>query len=459
MSGSSARGGAVSRWLGSLRGRITVVTVAVAILAVLVTGFVSVRIVQQSTLDAARTQLRTQTQIVSRLPASLTLQQLENRVHLALSDTKVGLVSADGVASGPAAAYLTRGNIRALLSGARVSLTHKAAGGSMLVEARRRASGGAVVLAVPLTSVTSSISQTGSRIYLALAIGIIVALLAGALLARWVAKPLVETAKTARRMAAGERGLRVAPHTPSEVADVADALAVLDAALATSESRQREFLLSISHELRTPLTAVRGYAEALQDGMIPASDISSVGQTLVGETERLDRFVADLLELARLEADDFSITRAPVNVAELLNQVRSAWQARSDILGVPVTVRTNGPPPTVVTDARRLRQIIDGLVENALRIAPTGTSVELITSAAPGNTVVQVRDSGPGLSAEDQAVAFERGNLRDRYRDIRPVGTGLGLSIASRLTARLGGTIGVSSSTAGTVFTVTLPSH
>ena len=457
MGDHSAHGGALRRWLGTLRARITLVTVAVAILAVLVTGLVSVTIVQQSTLNTARAQLRTQTQLVSRMPATLTLKQLENRVHLALGDTEVGIVSNTGATSGPAAAYLTRANVRALLNGTKLSLTHKAAGGSMLVEAQRTTSGGAVVLAVPLTAVTTSVAQTEGQIFLALAIGILVALLAGALLARWLARPLVETAKTARRMAAGERGLRVAPHTPSEVADVAEALAVLDSALATSESRQREFLLSISHELRTPLTAVRGYAEALQDGLIAASDITSVGRTLVGETERLDRFVADLLELARLEADDFSITSAPVDVIELLNQVKSAWQARSDILGVAVAVRTNGPLPSIATDARRLRQIIDGLVENALRVTPEASAVELIAHTMPERMVLQVKDAGPGLSKEDQAVAFERGKLRDRYRDIRPVGTGLGLSIASRLTGRLGGTIGVSSTPDGTVFTVMLP--
>jgi len=453
----SSSHGAPSRWLHSLRGRITLVTVAVSILAVLVTGFVSVRIVQQSTLDAARAQLRAQTQLVSRLPADLTLQQLENRVHLALNDTEVGIISSDGATSGPAAAYLTPRNIRILLGGTRLSLTHRAADGSMLVEAKRTAAGGAVVLAVPLTSVTASVAQTESQIYIALAIGIVVALLAGALLARWLARPLVETAKTARRMAAGERGLRVASHRPSEVADVADALAVLDSALATSESRQREFLLSISHELRTPLTAVRGYAEALQDGLIADSDITSVGHTLVGETERLDRFVADLLELARLEADDFSITSAPVDVIELLHEVKNAWQARSDLLGVAVAVRTNAPLPPVTSDSRRLRQIIDGLVENALRVAPEASTVDLIALTQPGVMVVQVKDAGPGLSADDRAVAFERGSLRERYRDIRPVGTGLGLSIASRLTGRLGGSIAVSSAADGTVFTVTLP--
>ncbi len=122
-------------------------------------------------------------------------------------------------------------------------------------------------------------------------------------------------------------------------------------------------------------------------------------------------------------------------------------------------MRADGHIPELVTDARRVRQIIDGLVENALRVAPESSTVVLRATAEAGHTVLEVQDAGPGLSADDQAVAFDRGSLRDRYRDIRPVGTGLGLSIASRLTARLGGTIRVASATdAGTTFTVTLPS-
>jgi two-component system sensor histidine kinase BaeS len=121
----------------------------------------------------------------------------------------------------------------------------------------------------------------------------------------------------------------------------------------------------------------------------------------------------------------------------------------------------------VTTDARRLRQVIDGLVENAMRVTPEGGAVEVAASAeAPSSDVaaragvlVEVLDSGPGLAPEDLAVAFERGVLRGRYRDIRPVGTGLGLSIASRLVERFGGTISVANRPdGGAVFSVRLPS-
>ncbi|MFP3570275.1 histidine kinase dimerization/phospho-acceptor domain-containing protein, partial [Paraburkholderia sp. SIMBA_030] len=92
-------------------------------------------------------------------------------------------------------------------------------------------------------------------------------------------------------MAAGERTVHLDPDGVAEVRAVGEAINTLDHALMASEGRQREFLLSISHEIRTPLTAMRGYAEALEDGLIPQDDIPGIGRTLSAETDRLDGFV------------------------------------------------------------------------------------------------------------------------------------------------------------------------
>jgi two-component system sensor histidine kinase BaeS len=448
----------MSRWFHSLRGRITLVTVAVAVLAVLGTGLISLQLVKQSSVDDARQRLAAQAALLSRLPPATTLAELTRRADLALGRTEVGIVTSAGVTSGPATSYLTARDIRVLLNGKRLSVTRKSGGGTELVEAKRTKRGGAVVLATPIDQAVAATAQTQRRIAIALLIGVAAALIAGALLGRWVSRPLVETAGTARRMARGERGLRLTRRSPSEVADVGDALITLDAALANSEARQREFLLSISHELRTPITAIRGYAEALGDGMIAPTDIPKVGATLVAETERLDHFVADLLELARLEADDFSLESGPVDVRELLAQVARAWGALAERSGVTIAATSVGRESLITSDARRLRQILDGLVENALRVAPAGTAVGLRSWVTAGSATLEVRDQGPGLDPADRVIAFERGALRERYRDIRPVGTGLGLSIAARLCARLGASISVSSADGtGTEFTVTIP--
>ncbi|HQI64751.1 MAG TPA: HAMP domain-containing sensor histidine kinase [Rhodoglobus sp.] len=421
----------------SLRARATLVTIAVAVIAVIVTGLISLQLVRSSVNQDARDQLSAQADILARMPQLATAGELAEKASLALGGTQVALVQPDGTAEGDAADYIDAAILRKLAAGESVSTVRRGDPGMVLIEARPVAGGGAVVLALPLASIDRALGQATGRILVALGIGLAVAIIGGWLLASWLSRPLTNAAAAARRLAAGERGVRMPDSPTSEMADVTDALGALDSALAASESRQREFLLSISHELRTPLTAVRGYAEAMADGLIGPDDVTSVGGTLVAETERLDQFVGDLLELARLEADDFSITVSTVELAPLLDEVAAAWAGRAAVLGVRISTGSiTGGGGTVETDPRRLRQVIDGLVENALR---AGGSVQLRGS----DGVVEVLDDGPGLEEDDLSTAFERGALRARYRDIRPVGTGLGLSIAARLVDRLGGTISV----------------
>ena len=439
-----------------LRARITLVTISVAVLAVLVTGAVSLQLVRQSSVDQARAQLAAQATLLAKIPATSSLGDISDRVTIALGNTETGIVSADGQVSGDAATLLPARLVRKASLGIRVSTTVEGPGGATLVESRARRGGGSLVLALPRNSVEQQAQASLWRIALALAIGLVVAIIAGAALARWLARPLIALARTARRIGRGERGVVPPTAGPAEVVAVADALGALDTALASSEARQREFLLSISHELRTPLTALRGYAEAISDGMVTQADLPRVGQILVAETSRLDHFVADLLELARLEADDFSITKQHIDLSQLLRETRDAWLGRATSLGIDLTVESHSV--NVTSDPRRVRQIIDGLVENALRVSPEGSQVRLAGWATTTGPVIEVRDGGPGLRPEDVAVAFERGVLRERYRDSRPVGTGLGLSIAARLVARLGGDIRASTAAeGGAVFTVTLP--
>jgi two-component system sensor histidine kinase BaeS len=312
------------------------------------------------------------------------------------------------------------------------------------------------VSVLPVTEVDNALNKATRRVLIGLLVGLLVAGIAALSLARWLTKPLTETAHAARKLAAGERGVALPAPASAEAAELTAALSALDRALATSEGRQREFLLSISHEMRTPLAAVRGYAEALSDGMIAENELPQVGQTLVRETERLDAFVRDLLELARLQADDFTIHTVQVDLGVLLDHVRTAWSARATTLQVSLSV--NGVTPTpVAADPQRLRQVVDGLVENALRATPVGGRVAVTVRPAPGSYVVDVSDTGPGLAPEDLDVAFDRGALHAKYRQTRPVGTGLGLSIAARLVARMGGTLTATNGASGAIFSVSLP--
>lgn len=295
---------------------------------------------------------------------------------------------------------------------------------------------------------------------LSLGISLLVGALAGGATARLLTRPLRHTAEAARAMGAGRRDVRVPVEGPPEIAEVAESLNALTEALATSEGRQRRFLLAVSHELRNPLTAVHGFAESVADGVVTGDEARAAGAVILAESNRLEHLVRDLLELARLGADDFRLDVAAVDVAALLDEAARVWTARTPA----ILVERPATPLPVRTDAARLRQVLDGLTDNAVRVTPAGRPVVLAARPPrlgdpPGTrAVLEVRDGGPGLSPDDRRVAFEPGALGARYRDERPVGVGIGLSLVHGLVGRLGGVIDVGEAPEGGArFTVAVP--
>ena len=329
----------------------------------------------------------------------------------------------------------------------------------VLIEGRPLASGRGIVLSQPVTEARAAEAVAVRRLLVALVIGLLIAGVAGWLLARRLARPLAGAAAAAHRLAAGERDVRLEPQGPAEVADLATAINGLSGALAASESRQRDFLLSVSHELRTPLTAVQGYAEALADGAVPPEDAARAGAVVRDEARRLDRLVTDLLGLARLQAQEFPLDPADVDLTALVRQAAEVWGGRCAAVGVEVRLEV-ADGVRAWADAGRVRQALDALAENALRVTPEGRPIVFAVRDEPAGAVVEVRDGGPGLTDADLAVAFERGVLHDRYRGVRPVGSGVGLALVAGLIERMGGRCQAGHAPeGGACFTVWLPAR
>ncbi|WP_210593476.1 sensor histidine kinase KdpD [Streptomyces sp. GESEQ-35] len=445
---------------GSLAGSVVLLTTTVAAVAVVLTGLFAWRMIRTTAEAQEREQLSRQAEVLARTPplASAMLSR-EERIA-GSSGMALALVQPSGTTQGPAAAVVDGGQRQALRAGAKVSATALLDGQEVLVEGVPTRAGGGLVLTQPMSSVDEASGRMRGGLVLPLVLGLTGSALAGALLARRLARPLGSAAATAHRLSAGERGLRVPAEGPAEVAELAAALNSLDAALARSENRQRDFLLSVSHDIRTPLTTARGYAEALADEVITGDEVPQAGRILRSEIERLERFVGDLLALARLEADDFRLDVADVDLDALVADAAAAWSARCARHDVDFRAERPGRPLRITTDGFRVRQLIDGLAENALRVTPAGRPLVLALRPEASGARLEVRDGGPGLTDEDVAVAFERGALTDRYRGVRPVGSGLGLAIAHRLTTRLGGTITAGRAPeGGACFAVFLPSY
>jgi two-component system OmpR family sensor kinase len=450
---------------GSLAMRITLVCLAVAGVAVIVAGLVAAKLVRSTATEVLRQSLSAQADVVA--------SQLDDSgsVGARFGVTKVAdVMRGQGISvvlkrlagqqiSGDATAVraATRAGL-AKLAPAEATVTID--GQQFLVAIRAVGTRGAgFALVQPVQTGEQTQRLLVRNILLALGIGLLVAALAGFALGRLLARPLRRAAAVASSMRGGRRDLRVPVEGPAEVAEVATSVNELADALHHSEARQREFLLSVSHELRTPLTAVNGFAEALADGVVTGDDTIRAGQTIQRESQRLERLVSDLLDLARLGADEFRLDLAELDVVGLVRDCAEVWRLRCERENVPLRAELPPFPVTVVADPRRLRQVLDGLSENALRVTPAGAPIVLSLRVTPdGSAVIQVRDGGPGLAEEDYAVAFDRGVLNAKYRDSRPVGSGIGLALVHGLVTRMGGRMTAGPAPeGGAAFTVLFP--
>ncbi|WP_439382011.1 ATP-binding protein [Amycolatopsis lexingtonensis] len=446
---------------GTLAGRITLVCLAVAGIAVIVAGLVAARLIRTTADNVLQSSLSAQADVVA---TQLDETGIGNRLG-------VGKVADVVRGQGISVVVRRAGGAQALGEAAAVQAATKlglgadhsgrvtAGGAQYLVETRVVGTrGAAFALVLPARNADATQRALVRNIALALGIGLLVAAVAGFASGGLLGRPLRRAALAAGSLRAGRRDVRVPVQGPREVAEVAGSLNSLADALAVSEARQREFLLSVSHELRTPLTAVTGFAEAIADGVASGDDAVRAGQTIQREAARLERLVTDLLELARLGADEFRLDLASVDLAALVRDCAEVWQLRCAREDVRLSVSAPPSPVLVVADARRLRQVVDGLAENALRVTPAGAPMVFALAVSASGASLSVRDGGPGLAPADYPVAFERGVLNARYRDRRPVGSGIGLALVHGLVTRMGGTLTAGPAPeGGAAFTMTFP--
>ncbi len=278
----------------------------------------------------------------------------------------------------------------------------------------------------------------------------------GSLLARRLARPVLEAAAVAGRISAGDLSARVEePSAADELGRLGRALNDMAAQLEMSKGHERAFLMSVSHDLRTPLTSIRGFAEALQDGVAEPAAASAV---ILGESRRLERLIADLLDLAKLDARQFGFELATADPGEetsrFVDHLRVLAAAR-DLNVIAEPNRDASPTGSIVVDRDRLRQVLDNLAANACDFA--STTVWLTCRTIDGNAVIEVADDGPGIAPGDLDSVFDRlYRADDQPRDRG--GSGLGLAIARDLTTAMGGRIEVRSERGrGTVFSVSFP--
>jgi PAS domain S-box-containing protein len=219
-----------------------------------------------------------------------------------------------------------------------------------------------------------------------------------------------------------------------------------------------EFVALVSHELRTPLTSIRGYLElVLDDGDQLPTETREFLEIVDRNADRLLHLVGDLLLIAQAEAGKLVFDKVAVDLVPLVLQCVQAAQPAAEEAGVEL-VLSSETSETIIGDPARLAQLLDNLISNAIKFTPFGGNIDVVVAASAGAASIEVRDTGFGIAAEDQAQLFER-FFRTRSASVMAIaGTGLGLSIAKAIVDAHGGTIGLESvEHEGTTFRVELP--
>ena len=315
---------------------------------------------------------------------------------------------------------------------------------------------GAILLARPPGQLASAWPDVAGRVVGAAGIGLAVALALMLLLTRRITRPLTAMQAATHRVAEGDLRAELGRTGTQELDELASDFNLMVRRLAQRDGETREFLMRVTHDLRTPLTAIRGHAAALSDGVVPQEDVLRSLAAIEGEATRLETLVADLLDLARLDAHRFKLDLARVEPSDVLDRAFDAMEAEATARGVSYE-RSIDPMPTVVTDESRVQQIVVNLLDNALRWTPAGGTVRLEGRSLPsGGFAAAVTDTGPGVPDRDRERIFDAFLSLETPDGQR--GSGLGLAISRQLARALGGDVRMESREgSGSRFVLELP--
>jgi signal transduction histidine kinase len=258
---------------------------------------------------------------------------------------------------------------------------------------------------------------------------------------RRILSPLSHLAGMARRISTGDYSARVPHAQRGEFAQVTSAFNQMAASLQRTDELRRSLVSNVAHELRTPLTNVRGYLEALQDGVMPPS--TETYQVLHDETLRVVQLVDDLLRLARAEAANADMAVEEVDVDQLLQQVVKLFELQLNSKDLRVQVSTEEIRVPVIADRRKLTQVLTNLLENACRFTPDGEQISVCGERNHEHVKLTFSNPCAPIEDEERELLFERFYRREKSRSREWGGAGIGLAIVKELVEAHGGSVGL----------------
>jgi signal transduction histidine kinase len=273
----------------------------------------------------------------------------------------------------------------------------------------------------------------------------------GFVIALWLSRGLTQRLRAAQAtthsIASGDLSARVPEpqnNDQDEVAELSRSINSMAAQLERARGLERQFLMSITHDLRTPLTSIQGYAEALAD---EAVEPRKAAETILAQSQRLNRLVTDLLDLARLDARSFSFDVVRGDVVGVVAGTVGGFGPKAADRGIALTFHSAGSPIFASIDVLRLDQAVANLIDNAMKFARSRIDVAVFVHE--GWVTISVADDGVGIAPDDLPHVFERLYVAKAQPTPKESGSGLGLAIVRELINAMGGHVSARSPAPG----------
>ena len=311
-----------------------------------------------------------------------------------------------------------------------------------------------IFLYIPLTAIADAFEPIRNFLMVGVLLVIILLILVGTKMSNRIVQPIKQMEKVAKDIAQGDFSKRLSIKGEDEIASLGRSINTMSSNLDEVDKKRREFLGNVSHELRTPISYLKGYSEALDEGIIPTGKFA---ETVKKETDRMERLVHDLLDLAQLEGDSYPMNKEPVILAELVKEVLDRFRLKLDEKSLVTEVQLD-EGVVVNGDYGRLDQVMENLLSNAIKFSATNRKIRILVREGKEMGVLKIEDEGVGIPEEDVPYIFERFYRVEKARTRKSGGTGLGLSIVQQIINKHEGKIHVDSNRGiGTVVTVELP--
>lgn len=318
--------------------------------------------------------------------------------------------------------------------------------------------GGVIVIHYDLSEYYKDLKHLYVDFILAAATALLIIIVITVIITGRVTRPIIHMNDVVNTIAHGTYDARMKVTGKDEIAELARSFNDMADKIGELEQTRREFVANVSHELRSPLTSMRGFLEAMEEGVIPPEEQKKYIGVVLDESKRMAVIVNDLLDLARIESGRYSMHRTVFDITELIGKTLLTFEERIRSAGIEVV--TDVPLNTVLVDAdsERIGQVLHNLIDNAIKfMPPENAKLTVQVRANRRKATVSIMDNGEGIPAEDLPKIFERFyKVEKAHTYYKGSGTGLGLAIVKRIIDQHDEEIYVKSEEGYTMFVFTL---